>query len=51
MKKLRTAVCITGWLDFLNITSKNLKRNVFDQLDNPDIFIYYSEIGKKKIIL
>ena len=49
MKKLRTAVCITGRLDFLNITSKNLKRNVFDQLDNPDIFIYYSEIGKKKL--
>lgn len=49
MRKLRTAVCITGRLDLLNITSRNLKRNVFDQLDNPDIFIYYSEIGKKRI--
>ena len=49
MSKLRTAVCITGRLDLLEITANNLKRNVLNQLDNPDIFIYYSEMGERKI--
>lgn len=48
-KKIKTAVCITGRLDFLHLTSKNLKRNVFDQLDNPDIFIYHSEMAERRL--
>jgi hypothetical protein len=49
MRKINVAVCITGRLDFLKVTGKNLKRNVLDRLDNPDIFIYHSEMGEKKL--
>lgn len=49
MHKLKVAVCITGRLDYLHKTAKNLKRNVFDRLDDPDIFIYYSHMGEKRL--